>query len=185
MAQERWLEDSTNQLNRWTRQNPVYPTPSSGYQITLPQYNSYWSQRQYLRPDYTQPIQSSQTPPINQALNETFQPQYIQMSDYNGQPVRIPATAGSQVLDNAVDWVKERAMDAAPLVGLVGKGILANEIARYEMAQPRVANTLATLAAMRYGKPIIEGLHKIVYNPLTDKIENGVRKFIDWTGGGF
>ena len=186
LAQEKWLENGKNQLNEYIR-NTAYKT-NNNYgaafpAIRLPKFNPMPlpnNQGIY----YTPPIQPSQMTPINQALNETFQPQYIQTADYNGQPIRVPP---SNFLNDTADWLKERAMDYAPTIGgLVGSGISGVGLARYGMAQPRISNFLATVAAMRYGKPLVDGLYKIIYNPVTDKIENGVGKFVDLTGiGGF
>ena len=120
----RGFENSTTKLNQWLRNYP-----NNGYSTAPPQYNSYSVQfNPYRRVDYAQPIQNS--PPINQALNENFQPQYIQTTDYNGQPVRVPTNAllhagdsAVQGLSDAWDWAKQQAIQKGMMIGAGGLAV--------------------------------------------------------------
>lgn len=160
MAQEDWVSAARNSWIGKINRQPYNTLPPS--------------YRQYPNALTTRPAQA---PPINQALTENFQPQYVQATDYNGQPVIAPASYGKQVRNAFRNFAENRAMDVAPLVGLATGGVTGLGLARYGMAQPTIANALAGVAAMKYGKPLIDGIQKIVYNPVTDKIENGVKTF--------
>lgn len=175
----RGFENSTNKLNEWIRNNPVYPT--NGYQTAPPQYNSYSVQfNPYKRVDYTQPIQTSQTPLINQALNETFQPQYIQTTDYNGQPVKVPTNALSQAGDSAVqglsdawDWAKQQAIQKGMMIGAgglaIGTPILSTRLAM--STNPMAQRAISALSATRLGRPIVNTVRNIANNPYIQKAD--------------
>lgn len=171
MTAEEWENAARNSwIIQTGRNNAPYVrrgyVPNNGYSTAPPQYNSYWSQRQnpYRRTDYTQPIQTSQTPPINQALNENFQPQYIQTTDYNGQPVRVPASTATPVRNALNDWAKAKAMefDAARL------GIYSS---------PKISNAIA---ATQYGRPFINGVRSFVNNPYVQKVDQTLGKYGGW-----
>ena len=183
----RGFEDSTKLLNEWIRNNPVYPT--NGYSTTPPQYNSYSVQfNPYRRVDYTKPIQTSQTPPINQALNENFQPQYVQTTDYNGQPVRVPTNAFSQFgdvvtqgLSDALDWAKQQAVQKAMMIGAgglaLGAPIFSTRLAM--STNPTVQRAVTTLAGTRLGRPIVDTAINFANNPYVQKVDKFIGRIGD------
>ena len=132
------FEDSTNKINRWL----------NGYRTTIPQYNP------YRRIDYTQPIQKS-APPINQALNENFQPQYVQMTDYNGQPVKVPTNAASQFSDyllnpaDVLQWGGQQLVQNLALKNLTGNSLGGWGQKAVNWAVPRAVGAMAAWNACR------------------------------------
>ena len=178
----RGFEDSTNKLNQWIRN---YPT--NGYSTAPPQYNSYSVQfNPYRRVDYAQPIQNS--PPINQALNENFQPQYIQTTDYNGQPVRVPTNALSQAGDSAVqglsdawDWAKQQAIQKGMMIGAgglaVGAPLLSTRLAM--STNPTAQRMVSALSATRLGRPIVDTARNIANNPYVQKADRLIGRIGD------
>ncbi len=177
------FEDSTNKLNRWLQQNPT-----NGYRTTMPPYNSYSAQfNPYRRVDYTQPIQNA-TPPINQALNENFQPQYVQTTDYNGQPVRVPSNALSQAVDSATqglsdawDWAKQQAVQKGMMIGAgglaIGTPILSTRLAMSN--NPMAQRKISALSAARLGRPIVDTARNIANNPYVQKADKIIGKIGD------
>ena len=175
MTAEEWNNAAKNSwlANIGRRNFPI----SNGYSVAPPSYNFYSTQNS--------PIQFQNAPPINQALNENFQPtQFVESVDRNGQPVRVPAETANATKKWFNNYVDNRVADVAPLIGLTAAGISGTGLARYGMAQPQITGALTSLGATRYGKPLVDGLNRIVYNPLTEKIENGVRRAADWIGIG-
>ena len=172
------FDRETELLNGWIRNNPVYPT--NGYRTTMPQYNP------YRRVDYTQPIQTSQTPPINQALNENFQPQYT--TDYNGQPVRVPTNALSQAFDSATqglsdawDWAKQQAIQRGMMIGAgglaVGTPILSTRLIMSN--NPMAQRAISALSATRVGRPIVDTARNISNNPYVQKVDRFIGRIGD------
>ena len=172
----RGFEDSTNKLNQWIRN---YPT--NGYSTAPPQYNSYLVQfNPYRRVDYTQPIQNS--PPINQALNENFQPQYIQTTNYNGQPVRVPTNALSQAAEYIPDvlkWGGEQIVQNLALKNLTGNSLGGWGQRTVNWAVPQVVGAMASWHIPQVNAAIDAG-RRIVSTPAAQKIGNGIKNVVDW-----
>lgn len=204
MTAEEWENAARNSwITQIGRNNAPYVrrsyVPNNGYSTAPSQYNSYWSQRQnpYRRTDYTQPIQTSQTPPINQALNENFQPQYIQTTDYNGQPVRVPANAATPVRNTLNEYVVTPVQNfvrdkAAELIatGMAGSAGLAGTnmyggsplgAARLGIySSPKISNAIAAMAATQYGRPFVNGVRSFVNNPYVQKADQALGKYGGW-----
>ncbi len=161
--------------------------PSNGYQTSPPQYNSYWSQRQnlyapYRRTDYTQPIQNSQ--PINQALNENFQPQpqtYVRTTDYAGRPIIYPVNAPAQAAEYVSDWAKSKAIQKGMMLGAGGLAISAPLIStRIAMStNPTVQRLVSALESTRLGRPIVKTARNIANNPYVQKVDRAIGKIGD------
>ncbi len=174
------FEDSTNKLNRWLQQNPT-----NGYRTTMPPYNSYSAQfNPYRRVDYTQPIQNA-TPPINQALNENFQPQYVQTTDYNGQPVRVPTNAASQFseyLPNPADvlqWGGQQLVQNLALKNLTGNSLGSWGQKAVNWAVPRAVGAMAAWNVPQINATIDAG-RRVLSTPAAQKFGNDIKNIVDW-----
>ena len=189
MTAEEWDNASRNSwITNIGRRNPPI---TNGYSTTPPQYNPYWSQQAipYRRADYTQPIQNVM-PPINQALNENFQPRDTNtFTNYNGQPVLIPSNAPSQLGDfaaqtvsDAWDWGKQQALQKAMTLGIgataVAAPILSTRVAL--SVSPGAQRVISALASTRLGRPAVNALRNAAKNPYVQKVDRLIGKIGDW-----
>lgn len=193
MTAEEWENAARNSwITQIGRNNAPYVrrsyVPNNGYSTAPPQYNSYWSQRQnpYRRTDYTQPIQTSQTPPINQALNENFQPQYIQTTDYNGRPIIYPANAASQgveYLKNGLAWGAGQLAENALLRNITGKSLGDWAAIGARRFAPKVAGAIVggpIGAAIPWVPEAVRGAEYLLSTPTAKTLGNGIKTLINW-----
>lgn len=186
MTAEEWDNAARNSwlINVGRKNLPI----TNGYSTTPPQYNPYWSQQAipYRRADYTQPMQNV-TPPINQALNENFQPQdTIRFSNYNGQPVSVPANKNLNawdVLADAGQWVGTQATENLLTKGFTGKtlgewaGIGARKLGT-KAAGSLMGGPFGT--AIAWAPEAVDLAKYLVNTPTAKSIGRGIQHLINW-----
>ena len=152
MAQGNWLDQNfvTDSVLLPRTRRAYVP---NGYSTTPPSYNPY--SIQFMRTDYTQPIQTSQTP-INQALTEDF----VQTTDYNGQPAEN-ALIKNLTEKSLGDWAVPGARRASPKVAgaLVGDPVG---------------------AVIPWIPEAVEGTKYLLSTPAAKTLGNGIRQVINW-----
>ncbi|MBQ7630368.1 MAG: hypothetical protein IJS81_09195 [Selenomonadaceae bacterium] len=182
MAQGTWFDQN------FVTDSPLLPRTRrayvpNGYSTAPPSYNPY--SMQFMRTDYTQPIQTSQTP-INQALTENFQPQYIQATDYNGQPVRVPANALKQAADYVPDvlkWGAGQLAENALIKNLTGKSLGDWAVLGARRAAPKIAGAMVggpIGAAIPWIPEAVEGTKYLLSTPAAKTLGNGIKNVINW-----
>ena len=160
MTQEEWNNAAQNSLAARLRNN--------GYSTAPPRYNPY-------------AVNYNRQVPITQAFTREV-PQYIQSTDYNGQPVRVPANASSQLADyatNAARWAGAQAVQNLAIKGLTGNslggwaGIGANKYV------PIAANALIGWHIPQVTNAVNAG-RNLISTPAVQTLGNGIKKAIDW-----
>lgn len=183
MAQGNWIDQN------WVADSPLLPrtrrsyVTSNGYSTAPPSYNPY--SMQFRRTDYTQPIQTSQTP-INQALTEDFQPQYVRTTNYNGQPVIVPANAFSQASEYVPDvlrWAGGQLAENALIKGLTNKSLGDWAIIGARKVAPKIAGSIVggpIGTAISWAPEAVEGAKYLLSTPAAKTLGNGIRQVINW-----
>ena len=183
MAQGNWIDQN------WVTDTPLLPrtrrayVPSNGYSTTPLQYNPYW------RSNYTQQFQNA--PPINQALNENFQPQgTIRFSNYNGQPVSVPSADASvassrisEYLPDVAQWFGTQATENLATKGFTGKtlgewaGVGARKLGS-KVAGSLIGGPIGT--AVTWLPDAVEGARYLLNTPTAKNIGRGIQQVINW-----
>lgn len=187
MTQEEWNNAARNSMFA-RMQSDAYPRRAinNGYSTASPTYNPY--SMQFRRSDYNQPMQSYQTPPINQALTLTPQSQtdYVQTTNAYGQPVRVPKNALSQAAEYAPDvlkWGAGQLAENALIRGLTGKSAGDWAMLGLRKVAPKVGGALVggpIGAVLPWVPDAVEGIKYLASTPTAKTLGNGIRHVINW-----
>lgn len=87
----------------------------------------------------------------------------------------------SDLRNSAISQGAEQAMQYGARFGQpLLYGLTLSGMGRAALNHPSVAPTITAISATQLGRPIVNGLQRVVNNPLTQKADKAMSKMIDW-----